>query len=174
MAVKIKTHRQAKRFQGMKFFQGFSKARSGQILINVTALVDMMTVLVLFLVMQFSTTGEMLFISKNLKMPIAKHGREVTPVPILSLDQDGELYFEGTVIASHLTSPGAEENWEIPALFAKLKSSASHNLLKIVNVQVDKNVDYSVLKRVLHTCEMAGYGKIRLAVGRESKLKKQI
>ena len=33
-----------------------------------------------------------------------------------------------------------------------------------VNVQVDNEVD-SILKRVLHTCEQAGYGRIRLTVG---------
>lgn len=174
MAVKMNTHRQAKRFQGMQLFQGMGKVRSGQIWLNVTALVDMMTVLVIFLLMQFSTTGEMLFISKNLKMPSAEHGREVTRVPILSLDRSGDLYFEGIIIASHLRSPVIDENWEIAALSEKLKNIADRNSIKIVNIQVDKNVDYSVLKRVLHTCEVAGYGKIRLAVGRESKTNKQI
>lgn len=174
MAVKMNTLRQAKRFQSMKIFQGMGKARSGQIWLNVTALVDMMTVLVIFLLMQFSTTGEMLFISKNLKMASAEHGREVTRVPILSLDRSGDLYFEGMIIASHLRSPAMNENWEIPALTEKLKKNAVGNSIKIVNVQIDKNVDYSVLKRVLHTCEVAGFGKIRLAVGRESKTNKQI
>lgn len=174
MAVKMNTHRQAKRFQNMQIFQGMRRVRIGQIWLNVTALVDMMTVLVIFLLMQFSATGEMLFISKNLRMPSAEHGLDVTRVPILSLDRAGDLYFEGIVIASHIRSPVIDENWEIPSLSEKLKENAIRNSMKIVNVQIDKNVDYGVLKRVLYTCEVAGFGKIRLAVGRESKKHKQI
>jgi biopolymer transport protein ExbD len=185
MAVKLNIQRQAKRFEKMKLLASAGKSRSGEIHINVTALVDMMTVLVIFLVMQFNASGEMLFISKDLKMAGAEHGEQVTRVPILSINNAGDLYFEGSLVASGLTAPRANSDWQIPELAQKLednkkrfdtlgseraaKLAASEDPTSTVNVQVDKSVGYGVLKRVLHTCEAMGYGRIRLAVGNEAK-----
>jgi biopolymer transport protein ExbD len=150
----------------------------------VTALVDMMTVLVIFLVMQFNATGEMLFISKNMLMSRAQHAAELTRVPILSLDSHGALFFEGVMLVDGLSAAKAGESPAIAALEDKLNDNRRRfdalNSAKTkeaggiddprsaVNVQVDKNLDFAVVKRVLFTCEKAGYSRIRLAVNNDS------
>lgn len=167
MAVYLQTERQALRFQKFKFLKKNRVKRSGQVWINVTALVDMMTVLVIFLVMQFSTTGQMLFITKDLNVPDAAHGVTIEQVPILSVNNNADLFYEGELVTSNLTTPKSTEDWEIPTLLAKLAQSQN---AKIINVQIDQNINFGIIKRILFTCEKAGFNKIRLAVDIKSKI----
>ena len=185
MAVFIRDLRLSRRFSGMKMFSTEGKHRSGVIHINVTALVDMMTVLVIFLVMQFSATGEMLFISKDMKMAGAEHGDDVQRAPILSLSSKGDLYFEGNMLEANLSPIQPDDDMMIPSLSEQLienkkryealdlnRANKQVNDDAFVNVQIDESVDFGLIKRVLYTCEKAGYGRIRLAVGNEAKSEK--
>lgn len=185
MAVKVRNMRLSERFSRMKLFnKAGGGGRASAIHINVTALVDMMTVLVIFLVMQFNATGEMLFISKDLSMARAMNAKEITRVPILSMDSHSRLYYEGVMLVDNVQPAKAGEEPTIAALQAKLEDNRKRaDLLNApkkpeevgiadptvaVNVQVDKNLDFAVVKRVLFTCEKAGYNRIRLAVNLDS------
>ncbi len=161
MAVQIRSVRQSKRFQAMKLLR-YHRDRSVDMHINVTALVDMMTVLVIFLLMQFNVSGQILFISKDLRVPKAVHVLEIAKGPLIALTRAGDLYFEGQLTKTKLTAPTAANRWEIAELADALRAS---HMSDVVNVQIDQNVDYSLIKRVLHTCESAGYRRIHLSVG---------
>ena len=76
MAITLRKARQSHRFHEMKLLgKGHSKSRPGDVYLNVTAMVDMMMVLVIFLVMNFNASGEMLFLSKDIKMAQAEQTR---------------------------------------------------------------------------------------------------
>jgi biopolymer transport protein ExbD len=180
MAVTVRKARQSHRFHGMKLLgKGHSKTRGGDVYLNVTAMVDMMMVLVIFLVMNFNATGEMLFLSKDIKMATAENGESVTRVPIIAISNKNEIYFEGIIIADMNSVDPNDPNWRIAELEEKLVDNRQRveavgarewatpedDPTTTVNVQSDKGTDFKVLKRVLYTCEQAGYGRIRLAVG---------
>lgn len=188
MAIKLRNMRLSERFSRMKLFSKSGNSRNGVVFINVTALVDMMTVLVIFLVMQFNATGEMLFISKDMLMPKAQHAQDLTRVPILSLDANGTLFYEGVMLIEALKKVQENEEPAIAALLEKLndnrrrfdtlntrdvkESGGIDDPTSAVNVQVDKNLDFAIIKRVLFTCEKAGYNRIRLAVNYDSPVAK--
>lgn len=65
MAVTIRGQRQSHRFHSMKLLGAESKHRSSDVYINVTALVDMMTVLVIFLVMNFNASGNVVCLKRH-------------------------------------------------------------------------------------------------------------
>lgn len=180
MAIKIRRERQSHRFHNLELTSVESHGpRGGDVVLNVTALVDMMMVLVIFLVMNFNASGEMLFVSKDLKMPEASYGDEVTRVPIVALDSNKQLYFEGTVIADLSVINPDDPDMKIAELEEKLVDNRQRvevigerewenpdeDPTTTVNVQADKSTSMNVLKRVLHTCEVAGYSRVRLAVG---------
>ena len=185
MAVSIRGQRQSHRFHSMKLLGAEGKHRSGDVYINVTALVDMMTVLVIFLVMNFNASGEMLFVSKDMTTPRAENGLEITRVPIISLNRAADLYFEGSILVSGMDSNADDVDWRIPELEERLNENREkfeaiggnrasamepgEDPTSTVNVQVDSEVDFALLKRVLHTCEITGYGRIRLTVGDNKK-----
>jgi len=187
MAVEVRKERQSHRFHKMKLTSHDGHGgRGGDVHINVTALVDMMMVLVIFLVMNFNASGEMNFISKDLKMPQAENGDALTRVPIIALDSNNNLYFEGAIIADLSAIDPDDVKLKIDELEEKLVEQRElferigggdragdlppdEDPTTTVNVQADKGTKMSLLKRVLHTCEAAGYGRIRLAVGDASK-----
>lgn len=179
MAVKVRRERQSERFHSSKILGKHSGRKGGDVYLNVTALVDMMMVLVIFLVMNFNASGEMLFLSKDIKMPQASHGDEVTRVPIIAISNKNQLYFEGVILTDLNNIDQNDPNWRIAELEEKLVdnrqrveaigkrewASPEEDPTTTVNVQSDKDTDFKLLKRVLYTCEQAGYGRIRLAVG---------
>jgi biopolymer transport protein ExbD len=179
MAVKLRGHRQSHRFHEMKLLGKEHGRKGGDVIINVTAMVDMMMVLVIFLVMNFNVSGEMLFLSKDIKMPQAEHGGDVTRVPILSISNKNQLYFEGVILTDLNNIDPMDPNWRIAELEEKLVDqrqkfeavgkrdfdNPEEDPTTTVNVQADKDTDFKMLKRVLYTCEQAGFGRIRLAVG---------
>jgi biopolymer transport protein ExbD len=179
MAVKVRHERQSHRFHNSKLLGKEHAKRAGDVYLNVTALVDMMMVLVIFLVMNFNASGEMLFLSKDIKMPQAENGGQVTRVPIVSISNKNQLYFEGVILTDLNNIDPNDPNWRIAELEERLVdnrqraeaigkrewSSPEEDPTTTVNVQSDKDTDFKLLKRVLYTCEQAGYGRIRLAVG---------
>jgi biopolymer transport protein ExbD len=200
MAVEFREQRQSHRFHLMKLLGSHAGKKSGDVMLNVTAMVDMMMVLVIFLVMNFNATGEMLFLSKDMRMSLAEHGSEITRVPIIAVSyadparcndvQDPEcvpgdggrsLYFEGQVIADLGSIDMEDPDWLIPELEEKLNDNRQRfemiggdraqqmnpeeDPTSTVNLQIHQATTYKLVKRVLYTCEKAGYGRIRLTVG---------
>jgi len=200
MAVIFRDLRQSHRFHSMKLLSSEGGKHGGDVHLNIVPLVDMMMVLVIFLVMNFNATGEMLFLSKDMKMAQALHGTDLTRVPIVSVSysdpeacaevndpacQSGtgsrELYFEGQVIADLNAIDLDSADMLIPELEEKLvdnrqrfeaiggdraaQLNPEEDPTTTVNVQIHQKTDYKLVKRVLYTCEQAGYGRIRLTVG---------
>src|SRR3954469_18570831 len=50
--------------------------------LNLVAYIDMMTMLVIFLLMSFSATGEILFVQKNIVLPEAQNWTDLEPAPV--------------------------------------------------------------------------------------------
>ncbi len=195
MAVKVRGERQSHRFHSMKLLSSDGGgSKSSDVHLNIVPLVDMMMVLVIFLVMNFNATGEMLFLSQDMEMVRAENGLEITRVPIVAVSfnpdtQSRWLYFEGEQIYNLdelLNDETAPADWLIAELEEKLVEnrevfeaiggaeraaglSPEQDPTTTVNVQVDLNTPYKLLKRVLYSCEQAGYGRIRLTVGDNRK-----
>ena len=195
MAVKVRNQRQSHRFHSMKLLSSDGGGgKSADVHLNIVPLVDMMMVLVIFLVMNFNATGEMLFLSQDMEMVRAENGLEITRVPIVSVSFNPDsqarwLYFEGEQIYNLdelMNDDTAPQDWLIAELEEKLVEnreifeaiggadraaslSPEQDPTTTVNVQVDMNTPYKVLKRVLYTCEQASYGRIRLTVGDNRK-----
>jgi biopolymer transport protein ExbD len=195
MAVKVRGERQSHRFHSMKLLSSDGGGgKSADVHLNIVPLVDMMMVLVIFLVMNFNATGEMLFLSQDMEMVRAENGLEITRVPIVSVSfnpdsQSRWLYFEGEQIYNLdelLNDDTAPADWLIAELEEKLVENREvfeaiggaeraaglapeQDPTTTVNVQVDLNTPYKLLKRVLYSCEQAGYGRIRLTVGDNRK-----
>src|SRR2546423_8319573 len=74
---------------GKKFIRG----KKGQYAaLMLTSLVDVMTIIVIFLLMNFSANGEVLYMSKDIKLPDAFHGASLERAPVISVSADAVTY----------------------------------------------------------------------------------
>jgi len=139
----------------------------------ITPLVDMFVIIVIFLLQNFSATGEILFMSKNISLPEATNGRDIDRAPVVQISNDSVM-LEGEQIAL-VADLGRDEYWNIPALEEKLRdlkkryevihqSDPSGGFKGDINIQAHKEVQFKTIKRVMYSCNQAGYLNINFAV----------
>ena len=148
--------------------------------LNLTALVDMMTMLVVFLLMTFSATGEILMVQKGLTLPDAAQKEELKRAPIVTITADS-ITFNGEPMADPRTLVAdTSMEWKIIELYERLKiekqalelstNDEQKNLLRgLLILQADKQVDAKVLNRVMKTCYAAEYPNIMFAVNQRAR-----
>jgi biopolymer transport protein ExbD len=142
--------------------------------LNVTPLVDMFVILVLFLIANFSATGEILQMSKDVELPSAANADELTIAPVVMISKN-EVIVSGTSIG-RIDDIAREDYSNIPALEEKLREERKrfedlHNAANDLgafkgelNIQADKSSQFKILKKVMMSCTQAGFGTISFAV----------
>ena len=139
----------------------------------ITPLVDMFVIIVIFLLQNFSASGEILFMSKDITLPEAMNGRDIDRSPVIQISNDAVI-LEGEQIAL-VADLGRDEYWNIPALEEKLRdlkkryevihqSDPSGGFKGDINIQAHKEVQFKTIKRVMYSCNQAGYLNINFAV----------
>lgn len=150
--------------------------------LNLTAMVDMFTVIVIFLLQSFSANGEIMFIQKEVTMPTAEQVEELTERgPVVTL-YDDVILLEGKEVVKGVDLDPAEQS--IPTMVEKLngirereeKISAAMGKPRdpsqpfdgSIIVQADENVDFMLVRKVIASMNEAGWAKVKFAVKGES------
>jgi biopolymer transport protein ExbD len=125
MPVKVAGPRLYKSIKFEHLAQGAgTHSRSTNVVLNLTPFVDMMTILVTFLLMVFSATGQILQAQKGLELPKADSKDILQEAPVIVLTQR-EITYQGQLIASvdtvlHDDSP----TMRVDALYERLQEAA--------------------------------------------------
>ena len=175
MAIKTPGKRPAPRFQKSKVMGGkFGKGRKGgNADLQLTSMVDMFTLLVIFLLANFSATGEVLFMSKDIQLPQASHGSEIERAPVVAIT-DNFIGLEGQKVVD-VDQIAHDEILNIQQLEDSLRDlkkreefvhqlDKDHQFEGKINIQADKHTHFKIIKRVMYSCAMAGFGNINFAV----------
>ena len=170
--------------------------RSVVAILSLTAMVDMFTVLVVFLLQNYQTTGEVLDIHEKVVLPKAMAVKELRPAHVVIVTKDQILLDK--VPVANFKDVAAQDDWTITALDTQLKqrfaeaeqAGAVVGLSQIkkavdqtkppelqdkpedrrrVTVQADKNIDFLTIKKVMYTLTEAGATEINFAVMKEEK-----
>ncbi|HEY0820544.1 MAG TPA: biopolymer transporter ExbD [Rhizobacter sp.] len=139
---------------------------------NLVALIDIFTILIFFLM---SSTGiEVLTNSKAVKLPdsIAEKAPRETIVIAVS---DADIVVDGRRVAS-VAEANAAQGDLIPGLKAELDILASRQVIgadkdantKAITIMGDKNIPYSLLRKVMYTSARANFTEIAFAVNRKT------
>ncbi|MBW1806902.1 MAG: biopolymer transporter ExbD [Deltaproteobacteria bacterium] len=158
---------------GLKFASQHQQKKAGRsvdVALNLTPMIDMFVVLTIFLLMTFSTTGEILFIQKDIELPSATMTEELEQAPIITIGA-GQVVIEGVAVG-RMDDIAEDENFEIPDLSEKM-TNLKKNFQQLhpnmefagkIIIQGDKEVPFRVLKKVMFTCTSVGYTNINFAV----------
>jgi biopolymer transport protein TolR len=144
---------------------------------QMTSLVDVLTVLVFFLLKNFSTEGDIMTPAKNLELPesTAKTKPEIglviaisqkhimvegAPVALVSEEQERE----GTLIPG--LSTVLEEKRKQTEAIAEFDKNVEFK--GNLSIQGDRKIPYWLLQKVLATCGENGYSSFALAVSKKN------
>ena len=167
--------RYGKRLQKSRVFGGHGPGKKSQYAdLLITPLVDMFVIIVLFLIANFSATGEVLMMTKDIQLPEAVNVKEIEMNPVVMVSGD-EISISGTIVG-RVQDLVKEDYLEIQPLEEKLRemkkqledlhamAEGNTNAFKgEVNIQAHKDVEFSVIKRVMFSCASAGYNNINFA-----------
>lgn len=176
MAIKVPGKRYGKRLEHSKVFgHGGHGKKSGFADLLITPLVDMFVIIVLFLIANFSATGEVLMMTKDIQLPEAVNVKEVEMHPVVMVSNE-QVSISGTIVG-RVEDLVKDEYLNIPALEEKLRDmkkqfedlhamagNADGGFKGDVNIQANKEVEFKIIKRVMFSCATAGYNNINFAV----------
>ncbi len=147
--------------------------------LNVVPMIDMFIILVVFLVMQFSSSGELLLMNPNVTMPKAAASKELERAPMIALTRGeggkpGTMLFEGNMVLSLADVNEVKyPSWDIKPLAETLKKAwklqQRNSDVKIrknrkVIIQADRSVPFGVIKMVMATCGRNEYREPNFAI----------
>ena len=159
--------------QSKAFGKKFVRAKRGvYAALTLTSLVDVMTIIVIFLLMNFSANGEVLYMSKDIRLPDAYHGSQLERAPVISVSAEA-VTFDGRM----LLNTGELEKGDVlgvPELEDSLRdekrryeaihlNDPDHPFRGLVNVQADRRIPFKVIKRVMFACNQSGFANINFA-----------
>ncbi|MBL8027752.1 MAG: biopolymer transporter ExbD [Fibrobacteres bacterium] len=165
---------------------GFSKRRkrgNSEAKLNITSMMDMFTIILVFLLKSFSAQGQLVAPAKGLTIPQATvDSTAVQAIGIeISMDhkekdgkmRQGKVQVEGKFIV--MTNEVKDsKSFLIPQLEEALKNYAEQarkasELFKEefkgdVNIQADSAVSYDILTKVMFTCGQSGFPNMQMVV----------
>ena len=166
-----------------------SSKRDVVAVLQLTAMVDMFTVLVVFLLQNYAVTDQILPISEKIVLPQAKEVKELKPSHVVLLS-DGVVTLNETVLGA-LNKETSKDQWVFPPLkekmeeLLKISASGGSNFLLAqlrrvkadlqqealvqqapfrVTIQADGGTEFMALKKIMYTLTEAGVKEMNFAV----------
>lgn len=142
--------------------------------LNITSMMDMFTIVLVFLLKNFATEGNLLTSADNLVLPLSLKSENPTEVSMnIVVDQEWVLVDDQQVMKTEdarkqeglllksvneiLKEKRAEEEESAMAGIVDL------SIGKIV-LQFDKNLEYDIVTKMVATCGHSGYTNVKFAV----------
>ncbi len=186
-------YKPAQRHRNHNILKRRSLKRGVTVVLSLTAMVDMFTVLVIFLLQNYNATGEILYIPKEVSLPKAGRVVELKPSLVVTVSKK-EVLIDKTKVAS-FDDVVKSQDWVIPELRDKARiflqkakneqeAKLQNRLSKVVKntigqevddpdawkkitIQADKSIDFLTLKKIMYSLYEAGGGPINFAVAKD-------
>jgi biopolymer transport protein ExbD len=146
--------------------------------LNITSMMDMFTIILVFLLKSYSADGSILTNADNLVLPNSASKKKPAEVNLqLAVTQDMILLDNQAVVPTEDAKniPPDENDPVVTKLEERLKACLKQEEEMVLTgalnavqgkivVQVDKNINFDVLFKIMNTCGKAGYNNMNFAV----------
>ena len=186
MPVKVPSSRIGSSVANMKTMGKSSLGGKKDVIVhlNVVPMIDMFTILVIFLLMMFSATGQILYHQKDIQMPRAYHQKPLVRLPIIAISRN-VVAFEGhKVIDTPMLTEKEFPDMKVPVLAKVLKMAheqykrehpqpppsnrdAFRDWMKEstqIIIQADRGVSFEAIKLVMFTAAYQGFSTVNFSV----------
>ena len=147
------------RFSSKKIISGETVAEPDTFRPQMTSLIDILTLLLVFLIQSFSAEGNLITASEDLQLPTSTSKEAPKPALIVEITQKA-IISDGRVIASVdsvMHSPALLINNLYAMVMEKKRTVADTSKSLEAIIECDKEMQFSIVKRVMFTCSKAGY-----------------
>jgi len=162
----------------MSVQHGRAAAKKADLPLQITSMMDMFTIILVFLLKSFSADGSILTNADNLVLPNSDSKKKPQEINLqLAVTNDMILVDNVPVVPTEDVRriPQTEENPVVPQIEDRLKACMAledemvrmgslNEVQRKIVIQVDKNADFDVLYKVMNTCGKAGYTNMNFAV----------
>jgi biopolymer transport protein ExbD len=126
-----------------------------------TSLVDTFSVLVIYLLVNFSTAGDLLYMSEGMELPSAAKSVELERNVVVKVEKDKLFIEEEEIPQGQLVRRllDVKKNWE--------KYYPDSEFTGALTIQADRRQTYDLLSHVVQAGGHAGYSDINFAVIRK-------
>jgi len=151
---------------------------TGVVKLNITSMIDMFTLMVVFLIKNYSSQGQLVTPATGLVLPtstVESIAKEALSIMVSS----NTIMVENEIVIdpSQYESIMKQKDFLIDSLFNVLKrhcdeAKKSAELFKTefsgkISIQGDVEIPYNILTRVMYTCGQAGFPTMNLVVYRQ-------
>jgi biopolymer transport protein ExbD len=146
---------------------GREHADGGTFRPQLTSLVDVMAIILIFLIKTFSTEGNIVTPSSDLELPVSTSVKKPTPRWSIEISRSAVMS-EGAFITS--TAGFAQgDSLLMPQLFKWLRTMRRlrDDTTAKALIQCDKEVPYAIVKKVMYTCSKAKFTDFSVLVIQE-------
>jgi len=143
--------------------------------LSLTSMMDVMTIILVFLIKQVDTEGQLITASENLVLPVSTSTKVPKEVSLgLVVDHEWVLVDGQQIVKTSVVSE--QDSLMVEALDAVLKEKREAEKAALlakgesdegggnVIVQLDKNTYYDIMFKVMATCGASGFTNVAFAV----------
>jgi len=147
-------------------FQRSKRKRMMIMGLMLTSMVDMFSLLVIFLLQTFSASPEMSVVAKGVVLPSSITSREIKDAPVLAISSAG-IYLDQKFVG--LTEDLLDQPEPLMTRLSELrelwqKSHPSEKFPGEINLQADQAISSTVVSRIMGMLPSQAFGSIQLAV----------
>lgn len=176
--------------------------RSAVVALNMTAMVDMFTVMCVFLLQNYATTNQVLPLPDKVNLPAAHEVKDLKPSNVVIIGADGVMLNNFKV--ADFRTVKEQEDWIIQPLLDQLKKAVEDgdkkkkslgsqirkavtqakkgdkpeeeevDEFRKITIQSDKDVEFLTVKKVMFTVTEAGMREINFAVMKKADTGKKL
>ncbi len=134
--------------------------------LTLTSMVDMFSLLVIFLLQTFSTSPELVMVTKGVTLPAAITGRELEDSPVLAISNQ-EVYLDQKLIGK--TEDLLKDPTPLMDRLAALRESwqkvhPNQKFNGIISLQADRNLPSTMVSQFMGLLPTQTYSTVQLAV----------
>jgi biopolymer transport protein ExbD len=139
--------------------------------VDITSLLDILTILLVFLLKSYNASDLKLDLQRNLEMADSDARTMTRFAPVVQVNKESKVYINNKEIGRLPASGNMEVlTQELKKARAAIESDNQKKALNqrtnvdLVNLIFDKDMDYAIVQRVMHDSAVAGYSQFKFIV----------
>ncbi len=149
--------------------------RSKEVALKLTSMIDMFTILLVFLLKSYSAEGQIMSVAPDLKLPESTAQKAPQTTSIVAITEEAIL-LDGKKLTT-VDRVMSNKELIIPELLNELQrlKSLSERVGELssdmgftgkISIQGDRELPYLIIKKIMFTCGKVGYNDMLLAVNK--------